>query len=137
MNIERLLDLADVLDAAHAINTRYHQRAWFHSGGTNEQAPNECGTPACALGHWAAANPERWVAAYNPGLATKWSPVLRHNFVSRQLPDVYLEAMEEFGITDHQAEELFNGSGCGSATTAKEAADYIRAFVERNAVCGS
>src|SRR5690606_39404894 len=55
MNAEKLLKLADILDAAQEAHQRkggpgYNQARYIH----------ECGAPACAFGYWAAAHPERF-----------------------------------------------------------------------------
>ena len=111
MNAEKLLKLADILDAAHEAHQRkggpgYNQARYTH----------ECGTPACALGHWAAAHPERFAA------------ILRE---SPHISPLYLAELE-FDLTHEQASELFDADGCGEATTHKQAAEYIRDFVARN-----
>lgn len=114
----RLLKLADILSKADATHKKksepnYDQQFYAH----------ECGTPACALGHWATAN-RRWVWL---GLKYDLFPRLRNNSHGSTTED----AMEEFHLTEDEADELFEVDGCGNAQTAKEAARYIRAFVKR------
>lgn len=121
--MRRLLELADILDAAPEKRPdgrrRYNQEYYIHP----------CGTPACALGHWAASRPERWrfVHAF-PFLRESDHgevPVVDWYDCSQQ------DAELDFAITPREAHELFDGDGCCEAQTAHEAAAYIRAFVAR------
>ncbi len=111
----RLLKLALILDTADALHKKkgaptYDQRVYVWN----------CGTPACALGHWVAANPKRFRFQFG-------SPVRngREEYAGLGTAPV------EFGISDYEAMELFDLCGCDNAQTAKEAARYIRAFVKR------
>lgn len=132
INVERLLNLADILDAAHERAMEFSMGTWFFNGPLPRAFQRaDCGTPACALGHYAAANPNRWETSYDARSAHKWNPVRRDLGGDNSMS----HAMEEFGISDDQARELFSANGCGNARTAKQAADYVRGFVERNAVC--
>jgi hypothetical protein len=99
----RLLKLASILDTADAEHRRrgeptYDQRAFDH----------QCGTPACAYGHW-----------------------ISQSHVNRRLVLNEREAESEFAISPHEADELFSHRGCNYARTAKQAAKYIRKFVAR------
>jgi hypothetical protein len=111
--LRRLLKLAEILDVAdekHAEDNEpaYDQGRFYH----------RCGTPACALGHWAAHNPDRWKMVHGV-------PYLRG-----QRPHAdWGEAREEFGITNVEAAQLFGGYGCGDARNGRQAAKYIRQFV--------
>jgi hypothetical protein len=120
---DRLLQLADILDKAEpqnysVMNARmegYNQNKWTHS----------CGTPACALGHWAMANTDRWCRDEDGGVSL-------HQFSGR----TSRSAREEFGISAHEFVELFSSLGCGQADhNPQKAAAYIRAFVERKMMC--
>jgi hypothetical protein len=120
----RLLDLAQLLviaDAKHRAlgEPEYNQRVFAHP----------CGTPACALGHWADANPERWMKV--PG--NNWWR--RIDLFQRN--DGYFDGANwEFALNESECNELFSMGGCEGAQTAKEAADYIRGFVARRASIG-
>jgi hypothetical protein len=124
----RLLFLASVLDIAdkgHELGDEkgYDQGKWV----------NECGSPACALGHYAAQYPKRFVL--NPNWVSPVGgrpyPVIQLRGSDARLGPQSTGILEEFSITSSESEELFSGSGCGDATTAKEAAAYIRKFVAR------
>jgi hypothetical protein len=117
----RLLKLAAILDAADKRHRErqeptYNQAAFVHP----------CGTPACAIGHWAAANPRRWrISSIGPiGLVEPRN--------SRPL-GVFQEAVKEFALDAHDYgwDELFSKDGCGSAKNGKQAAKYIRQYVAR------
>jgi hypothetical protein len=82
----------------------------------------DCGTPFCAIGHYAARSD------------------LQDSF--RLSEDGYLETargaatfydesvvLDHFGISMDHAERLFGPGGCGHAKTAEEAAQYIERFV--------
>ncbi len=111
----RLLKLALILDTADKLHEKKGEPTYCQ-----EQYRHFCGTPACALGHWAAANPKRWTF-----------DKLGFPFVARGLESGVHSAVDEFGISYSEVVELFHSNGCGKAKTAKEAARYIRAFVKR------
>jgi hypothetical protein len=124
----RLLKLADILSAIpkNATNKRgepaYTQDTWTHP----------CGSPACALGWWAAANPRRWEPA-TPHSA----PILKATGESG------VRAGEtEFALTEDEALDFFAWYGMGhgvnddpgNVVTGKKAAAYIRRFVAKRGV---
>lgn len=119
----RLLKLADILDAAEPMQltdgkpSGYYQRRWIWG-------KNDCGTPACALGHWAANNQDRW-EAYDIDqirLKGRYGPIG--------------SAKQEFCLSDREVSELFGIDGCGNAQAdPRKAAAYIRNFVFRNLTC--
>lgn len=89
---------------------------------------NECGTPACALGHYAS---RRDLQKLLELCKDKWRDfgimyVGEPNDAGIYDPKV----LEHFGITENGSTELFGGVGCGDAKTPTEAADYIDAFVK-------
>lgn len=115
---ERLLKLAEILDVADAQHRKkkeptYVQNATIH----------DCGTPACALGHWAAANKRRFKYDRRSGIVALLDDP--ENIA------VSVIGAREFDLSMGQAVELFSGWGCGEARTAKQAARYIRTFVKR------
>jgi hypothetical protein len=101
----RLLKLASILDTADAEHRKrgeptYEQGCFRH----------ECGTPACALGHW-IAHDDGWL---DQGSSAD-----------------FLKAKDVFVLGAGDSQVLFGTDGCGGARTAKQAAKYIRAFVAR------
>lgn len=114
----RLLRLADILDAADAAHIEKHEPTY-----DQQRYVHSCGTPACALGHWAAANPDRWYVGVD----------------SQGDPDIFLRAADqmslddascaEFCLTSREEARLFGLSGCSHARNAKDAAAFIREFV--------
>lgn len=100
-----LLELAEILETAD-------EKHLARGEPTYEQdfASHDCGTPACALGHWVAAKHpveykiQRW----------SWGQIMQ----------------QDFGLDDEYADIIFGSDGCGRAQTAKDAAAFIRTFVE-------
>ncbi len=118
LGARRLLKLASILDTADALHKKrgeplYNQEDYVHS----------CGSPACALGHYAANTrgftlDRAWGEYCRKGLSFTWD----------------CGAAKEFGLSTSEATELFYYNGCGEAKTAKQAAKYIRSFVKRKGV---
>jgi hypothetical protein len=98
---------------------------------------NECGTPACALGHYAARRDlqRAFRISAEEGTDVDGNPAVYYYIRSKD--GVYIahdvEPVEHFGLDEEQAEELFGGHGCGNAKTPKAAARYIERFVARQA----
>jgi hypothetical protein len=116
---QRLLELARILDTADELHQvkgepLYTQEFYMHT----------CGSPACALGHWAYHNQDRWGF-----FATGSLPRLKGLEDSTSMQS----AQMEFDLCPEEARELFEIEGCGYAKTAAEAAAYIRQFVENRA----
>lgn len=111
----RLADILDVADAKHRADKKpkYAQEFFRH----------DCGTPACALGHYAAATPRRWFWD-----SFVW-PQLRTAGHESPLDD----AAQEFYLSNEESRSIFGGQGCGAARTAKQAAKFIRKFVKARA----
>ncbi len=112
LHIKRLKKLISILEAADDIHDKrkepsYDQYSYMHS----------CGTPACALGHYVASN-KRWVL------------INRIPFLKNGNKDLRQDTKDEFGITSDESDQLFGPTGCGRARTAKQAAWYIRQFLD-------
>ena len=94
---------------------------------------NLCGTPACALGHYASRTDlQRKMRIAQ--LGKEWFtgvPLygLRYNN-NRAVGFDDRTILDHFGITRDETYELFDGYGCGGAKTAIEAAQYIEDFVQ-------
>lgn len=100
---------------------------------------HSCGTPACALGHYAARQDlqSTYTLREDGGLIAK-------DDSSRSwVPFTSIGVQEHFDITKDETYELFSDNeafdddetptwGCGNAKTALEAAEYIEAFVARD-----
>lgn len=159
-----LMRLAKILlsvepDARNAVGgSAYDQHHWLHT----------CGAPACALGYWAANNPQRWVS-HKPTLCVDPScertGMHSHTLGSisrtvtgarmikrlqggrfqfyvakdkgRRYLDPFDAARIEFCLSPREADELFNGDGCGNADDDPQAAGrYIINFVDRRRAAG-
>jgi hypothetical protein len=81
-----------------------------------------CGTPACALGHYAD----------RIDLQRAFISGDKYYCIDTKSGDNVVEvALCYFGITRYEYAELFDESGCNNAKTAVEAAKYIQDFVKR------
>lgn len=87
---------------------------------------NLCGTPACALGHYAARRDLQ--RSYTPlRVGNDYACIQEMSGREVDYADI---GVEHFGLTFEQSEELFGGVGCGGAETSEDAAHYIECFVE-------
>jgi len=86
-------------------------------------ASSSCGTPACALGHYAFRRDLQRAFQLNEGeLATS----------SGQWIDFgEYKVLEHFGINGSESFDLFSARGCDNAKTAIQAAIYIEKFLDR------
>ena len=122
----KLLKLAKILDTADEQHMRndertYKQSLWVHP----------CGAPACALGHWAAANPHRYrlVPATVGGNPYEDVGTIIRKSSGEEIGVEDSITMREFALDASEANDLFGHYGCGGAKTAQMAAEYIRDFV--------
>jgi hypothetical protein len=107
---KRLLELADILMKAHR---KYMRRKTKMDGGYNQlKITHECGSPACAMGHYIAAHPRKW---------SKFIVEVRGINIG----------MKEFSLEHGELNAIFGVDGCNRAHTAKDAAIYIREFVKQ------
>ena len=86
---------------------------------------SNCGTPACALGHYAARRDLQNIFRLTRG---GWLGLVGKR------GDLGIDAEEvekHFGIDYEQSEQLFGMRGCGGAKTPLAAAEYIEQFVAR------
>lgn len=104
-----------------------------------------CGTPACAIGHYAARGDLQKLMKvevefikdeFHPKGGTTSARVIytkdkTNDYGNDQIGIDDDLICEHFGITSSEACELFDGEGCGGATTPKGAAGYIERFVAR------
>jgi hypothetical protein len=92
------------------------------------QYGNDCGTPACAFGHYAARE----------DLQDKFTLDAEGDTVlvgrrARPVSFVCFDSkvvLDHFGIDIAAARRLFGHDGCGNAETTIEAAEYIERFCE-------
>lgn len=87
---------------------------------------NECGTPACALGHYAAREDLQDTFCLRLGGASPGRANVFNGFFCD-----HLRVLKHFGLTGPQARQLFSSMGCDRARTANDAADYIERFVAK------
>lgn len=109
MNKERLLNVAKALrESEHP--ERFTMRTIAHS----------CGTPACALGHYAARRDLQDAFI-----------LLKHGELraTGDAASPFLAELEHFDISRAEEEKLFGVWGCNDAQTPLQAAEYIERFV--------
>lgn len=126
---QRLLTVAQALREAPKKHFKMSEYAKMEEGAT-------CGTPACALGHFAARRDlqsfirietmQEW-NEYEEDLGLRYTR--NHGGYSLTYDDERI--CNYFGISNPEAEELFGAYGCNRATTPKKAAKYIEQFVKR------
>lgn len=89
-----------------------------------------CGTPACAIGHYAVNTPRRWSWTKHGDINVAldfdgdWTDQVAHEFCLAQDDD-------ETSFGESEVNEIFGDRGCDNAKTALEAAKYIRKFVAK------
>jgi hypothetical protein len=118
---KRLLKLADILDVADAEHRARGEKVYDQSNFVHQS----CGTPACALGHYAAYS-RRWELE-----PSRWGDIVPQLKNAPPSDFIDQQVRAEFGIDFGEFRELFGVDGCGGAKTAKQAAKYIRKFVAR------
>ncbi len=119
---ERLLNVAKALREA-PIPEAFHMR-WFTHSDRQQQFP--CGTPMCALGHYAARTDLQ-----SEFLIDSWGTMQAIDEKGEPHCDRMKAAQIHFGLTDKELEEIFEIHGCGDAQTPMQAAQYIEGFVAR------
>lgn len=127
VNIDALLACAQaVREAAKPENfsmALYGWTRWFAvDADRGDMEINECGTPACVIGHYASRQDLQNVL------------ILRGNRLIWKQSDVAVSyadpaVLDYFGLDDLQADELFGSEGCGEAESPSDAADYIEDWV--------
>lgn len=133
---KRLLNVAKAL--REAPEPKYFKMSTFANGssdwtGEGEPPENFCGTPACALGHYAARRDLQREFKIWTDKRYGYAGILARSDGSSE----FEAAAEHFGLTydpydgDGEVYELFAPSGCGGAKTPKQAARYIERFVAR------
>lgn len=116
----RLAKLLEVADERHRAKNEpaYKQHLLVHN----------CGSPGCAIGHYAAANKARgWAIKRDKTYREMRVVIKRKGLLGICDPRV----QKEFAISAAEASELFSATGCDGAPTASAAAAYIRMFVGR------
>lgn len=150
---KRLLNVAKALREAHAAKKKFTMEKWVFGDSCSIESvydekegryvyrnteANFCGTPACALGHYAARTDLQRllkivVKKGSDGLSTAQLGFFGQKAdVERNCPTYDdNKFFEHFGLDHDGMEELFGGDGCGEAKTALQAAKYIERFVKQ------
>lgn len=123
MNTERLLNVAKALRESPKPD-KFSMR---------DYANPICGTPMCALGHYAARTDLQTFLIIDNGRREHAfsTPMFYADNGNKAWYD-HSRVHQHFEIDEQDAEELFSADGCGNAKTPIEAAEYIERFVDRN-----
>ena len=148
VQVKRLLNVAQALRDAHAAKKKFDMEKYVFGDEcaisedwdektcsrvfTNDEA-NFCGTPACALGHYAARTDLQRLLKVS---ILKDYHNVRYAAVDRfgSTPGTgwsVSEVVDHFGIEEAEFYELFDFDGCGGAKTPLQAARYIERFVKQ------
>lgn len=124
MHKERLLNVAKALRESP-------NPAKFSMG---DYASPDCGTPMCAIGHYAARQDlQSFLVLNNKRRAHRFaSPVFYADDPNKEVAYDSARLRQHFGICTDDAEFLFGPEGCDHAQTPIEAAEYIEHFVSEN-----
>lgn len=144
---KRLLNVARALREAHAAKKKFNMDKFvfgqasainygdrFLVGQPRNVEAESCGTPACALGHYASRTDlQRFVKIqyHKDDFGIKYAELAY--FGSRDSGVDYCDSEFErhFGISLEETELLFSWDGCNGAKTALAAAKYIERFVKQ------
>lgn len=131
---KRLLSVAIALRDAAKAKMKLDMEVYVFSGA--EEDGGLCGTPACALGHYAARTDMQRLLMIRTR-ESKWDNRMSSNMVFRGSGDLAAyedaEVLNHFGIDYDHADEIFGPEGCGNAKTPLAAAKYIERFVAKAA----
>lgn len=124
---KRLLNVARALREARGEAKRaFHMGTFVYDRRIGQYA---CGTPGCALGHFAAREDLQRLMRINRIGEVLYKkdgePLLLMDDCS------YEDLQEYFGISYDEFQEIFRSDGCGEAQTTIQAARYIEKFVAR------
>lgn len=100
---------------------------------------NQCGTPACVFGHYAARTDMQnliQISKLWDGFTLEYTERTQLAYNDKNLTQLYKGAdydddlvLEHFGITYDESNDLFSHVGCNHARTAIKAAEYIENFL--------
>jgi hypothetical protein len=116
VNEERLLNVAKALRESK--NPESFDMGLYVNGG--------CGTPACALGHYASRTDLQTAYRLKPD-----SEIIVRTSDGSCVDYNTMDIADHFEIQGDDLEDLFSPEGCGSALSTIEAAEFIEAFVAR------
>jgi hypothetical protein len=90
---------------------------------------HSCGTPGCALGHFAARRDLQRAFKIVKSVGRHGQPIARAYY--RGDWDLLYASRDYFGLSCTEAEDLFGTRGCGDAKTPIQAARYIERFIKK------
>jgi len=90
----------------------------------------DCGTPACALGHYAARTDLQKTFKIRANAQHQVADIMADE-QTIQAPSEEPAVQEHFGMTSEEVEDIFGAEGCGGAKTTKAAIRYIERFIAK------
>lgn len=94
-----------------------------------EKFANQCGTPACVLGHYASRRDLQ--KTFKLRLDPKFGEGLIKGRDGHSLGIYDRLVLDHFGLTFQEAYDLLSTDGCDGAQTPKQAIKYIKRFIGR------
>jgi hypothetical protein len=135
---KRLLNVARALEES-PVPKAFDMQAFCHNGEERYDGnldrflpAIDCGTPACALGHYASRRDLQRVFDLGKSggrFGTVWGLRVTGKRGLAGFND--RAVLDHFALSKEESAELFDQDGCGDAKTTKQAARYIRKFVAR------
>lgn len=129
--------LLDVVKALRDAQNDEH----FVEDFTMQRFMNPCGTPACALGHYAfrqdlqsefrLGRPEQDITSSGISYVEGYGNAYKRQAADQSIDLCHDRVLRHFGLTYSEVIELFDADGCHRAALPGEAADYIETFVAR------
>ncbi len=86
-----------------------------------------CGTPGCALGHYASRCDLQKTFLFIPGSGG----CIRYRMDHQRIGVDSLVIATHFGLCESEVDDLFSSDGCENASSTIEAAEFIEDFVGR------
>lgn len=119
---KRFVNLIKAVEEGAKKSTKFNMRTWGHPSFDDLS----CGTPACALGHYADRRDLQKTFILN----TRGTLCLRSTDEPIHLSGTIVS--KHFGITLKEELELFDSRGCGNAGTNRQAAvNYLKKFLAK------
>lgn len=108
---------------------------WGFSYSKNARNPmnrtkHPCGTPMCALGHYAAREDLQDAFKIDPETGITYVVGVSRDDLMLAA-NIFEVAQKHFGISVRETDRLFSSAGCGGATSKTAAARFIRDFAEK------
>ena len=88
----------------------------------------DCGTPMCAIGHYAFRKDLQDTYVLRVGEIYKIVETYKEYVISHHM-DIFMELAKHFDLNQQESMALFGSNGCNEAKTIEEAIAYIEGFI--------